>query len=170
MDKLGKNKLVLILGLILAVFLGVYTVNQYQVQKALSQRQDMIHQRGSLVMPFDLNETTHVFSTMDEGGTMQVKAKDPGNVDQIELIRVHLKEEVNNFNNADFSDPKTLHGANMPGLDVLSQAQGKYTTEYSELADGAQLTFMTSDPEVMNAIHIWFMAQMTDHGTDAMGM
>jgi hypothetical protein len=101
---------------------------------------------------------------------MQVRVKNPQDQEQINLIRAHLKQEQENFVNADFSDPKTLHGENMPGLSVLSQSQGQFTSEYQDLEDGAQLTFKTQKPEIINALHMWFMAQMTDHGSDAMAM
>jgi len=166
----SKKKTIFILSFVLLFSIVGFAFKQFTDSSKLAQRQELIHERGSLVMPFDLSQTTHYFSSTVDGGYMQVKAKNPNDQKQIELIRSHLKQEQENFSKADFSDPKTLHGENMPGLAVLSQSKGKYTTEYLDLEDGTQLTFKTNDSEVMDAIHMWFMAQMTDHGSDATSM
>jgi len=56
---------------------------------------------------------------------------------------------------------------NMPGLEELSGAEGKFSVKYKKLSDGAKLTFDAKDPSVINAIHVWFDAQLRDHGNDA---
>ena len=96
-----------------------------------------------------------------------IKAKDPEDTTQISLIRDHLMKEEKLFSQANFKDPQTLHGANMPGLDILSKSKGKFETRYNELIDGAKITFSSTDPNVINAIHSWFDAQLRDHGSDA---
>ena len=56
----------------------------------------------------------------------------------------------------------------MPGLSVLERAQGKFTVEYSDLSDGGQIVYTTGESDVLEAFHLWFMAQLQDHGSDAM--
>ena len=155
---------------IIAIFIlaGIFAIGNYYHQKdALTERQEIIHQRGSLVMPFDLDKTTHSFTTTDEGGIQEVRAKNPNDQEQIAFIREHINVEAERFSQGDFGDPKTLHGESMPGLNILSESQGMYTVAYEKLSDGARLTYKTNDPEIANAFHLWFMAQMTDHGEDA---
>src|SRR3989338_2351658 len=120
----SKKKTIFILSFVLLFSIVGFAFKQFTDSSKLAQRQQMIHERGSLVMPFDLSQTTHYFNFTDDGGFMQVNAKDPNNQNQIELIRSHLKQEQENFKNADFSDHKTLHGEKMPGLAVLSKSQG----------------------------------------------
>ena len=96
-----------------------------------------------------------------------IKTKDKKDTVQAALIRSHLKKECKLFLNADFRDPKTLHGMNMPGLKILSGSKGKFDVKYKKLSDGAQLTFASKDSVVVNAIHVWFDAQLRDHGSDA---
>ena len=143
---------------------------QNQKTQTLKERQQYIHQRGAMVMPFDLNKTVHMFQKTPTGGELTVKVRDPKDADQIQLIRSHLRKEFILFDNADFSDPKTLHGADMPGLALLSKAKGQFSVRYNDLPDGAQLIFTAADPDIIDAIHMWFMAQMRDHGPDAMPM
>jgi hypothetical protein len=35
------------------------------------------------------------------------------------------------------------------------------------LPDGAELTYRSDAPEVVDALHDWFAAQLADHGDDA---
>lgn len=145
--------------------LSFYWYNQHN----LVARQAYIHTRGTMVMPFDLSKTTHSFRQTAEGGIQQITVKDPRDKDQIALIQTHLKKEADLFAQGNFSDPSTLHGGNMPGLSVLEQSKGKIQVAYTDLPDGAQLTYITDDPKIIDAVHMWFMAQLQDHGQDATG-
>jgi hypothetical protein len=146
--------------------LGQRWWDEYQVR----QRQMEIHAKGSEVMPFDLSKTTHVFEETEEGGLQQVRAKDPQDSEQIGLIQAHLREEAERFRRGDFGDPSSLHGEEMPGLLLLQESAGKLEVEYEDLADGGQIVYLTDDAEVLNAIHLWFMGQLQDHGEDAREM
>jgi len=133
-------------------------------------RQEMIHEQGSSVMPFDLNQTTHIFKKTDSGGIQQVVVKDrTADAGQIPVIRMHLQMEASYFQQGNFSDPMALHGDSMPGVEELAHAAGKIKITYSDLENGAQITYETEDAAVVKAIHQWFDAQVSDHGADAIG-
>lgn len=140
-----------------------------QTAKAASEdRLDEVAQRGSHVMPFSLEQTTHVFSKTDKGGVQQVIVKDKANAQQINLIREHLAKISAEFKQGDFSNPAKIHGNNMPGLDELRKAkQGQIKIVYKELADGAEITYSTDYPNLINALHQWFDAQLSDHARHA---
>ena len=118
-------------------------------------------------MPFDMNKVTHYFIKNDQGGVLIIKTKNKKDTAQAALIQSHLKKECKLFSNADFGDPKTLYGMNMPGLKILSGSKGKFKVKYKNLSDGGQLTFNSKNSEIINAIHKWFDAQLKDHGSDA---
>jgi hypothetical protein len=86
---------------------------------------------------------------------------------QIKLIRQHLRHEAEKFQQGDYSDPARLHGATMPGLKALKANAAQIKVMYAELPDGAQITFETGDVHALTAIHRWFGAQLSEHGTDA---
>jgi hypothetical protein len=132
-------------------------------------RQAEVAARGARVMPFDLEQTMHVFQSLDDGGLQTVRAKDPANREQIALIQTHLQEEASKFQRGDFSDPATIHGEAMPGLAELRAGAGQIEIEYLPLPDGAQIRYRTKDPALVMAIHHWFMAQRADHGSHATG-
>ncbi len=132
-----------------------------------TQRQQEVARRGAQVMPFDLEQTIHLFQPLNDGGAQRVTAKDPKNEEQIRLIRTHLKDEANRFSRGDFSDPMKIHGADMPGIAELSRGAARIGVRYTELSDGAEIRYTTKDPALIDAIHRWFQAQLHDHGPHA---
>jgi hypothetical protein len=55
----------------------------------------------------------------------------------------------------------------MPGLSELSKGYQRITTGYAELPNGARITYTTDDPALVTALHSWFDAQVSDHGSHA---
>jgi len=162
------NHKVTIAGVVIIAIVGItYYVVHVREQQQLEERQAYIHNRGAEVMPFDLGETQHTFTETKTGGIQQVRVTDPNNTPQIDLVRMHIHMEADAFSAGNFGDPATLHGADMPGLSVLQQSAGMFTVTYTDLPDGAQLTYTSDDPEVQDALHMWFQAQRSDHGDDA---
>jgi hypothetical protein len=129
--------------------------------------QEHVHHMSHEVMPFDMAKTLHVFKMTEEGGIERVIARDAGDAGQIGLIQHHLMHEADRFQQGDYSDPKKLHGADMPGLRELEAGASQVKVTYSSRADGAEIVFSTSDPHLLTAIHRWFGAQLSEHGADA---
>ncbi|MCF6203008.1 MAG: aspartate carbamoyltransferase [Methylococcaceae bacterium] len=140
------------------------------VEKATSDRLDEVERIGKHVMPFDLNQTLHVFSKTEKGGVQQVISKLPSDTNQITLIRDHLKEIATKFKKGDFTGPTKVHGKNMPGLNELKNAEpGLIDIQYRELTNGAEITYSTKNQTLISAIHQWFDAQLSDHARHATG-
>jgi hypothetical protein len=118
-------------------------------------------------MPFDLERTTHVFEPQDYGGVQTVIADDPADRDQIRLVREHLKAEADAFARGDFGDPANIHGDEMPGLRKLEENYAAIEVTFELTADGARISYRSTDPEVVEALHDWFEAQVNDHGSHA---
>lgn len=131
-------------------------------------REALVEQRGRKIMPFDLEQTLHIFSKTDQGGLQQVITKNADNKQQIALIRAHLSKIAKQFNQGNFSAPAAIHGNNMPGLAVLKKAKpGELHVDYHELEKGAEISYSSSDAEIISAIRQWFDAQLSDHGRHA---
>lgn len=140
----------------------------HAAEKTDEKRLNEIAERGSYVMPFDLEKTTHIFTQTSSGGIQQVIAKNKSDTEQINLIRVHLSEISNEFKRGNFSNPEKIHGKDMPGLAELKAAQsGQIKFEYEELPDGAQITYSTESEKLKRVIHQWFDAQFSDHACHA---
>lgn len=140
----------------------------HAAEPANEKRLDEVAERGTHVMPFDLEKTTHVFNKTDDGGIQQVIAKDASDSEQIHLIREHLLEISTDFKQGDFSKPAQIHGDDMPGLAELTSAKaGQIKIEYQQLPDGAQINYTIESPTLLQAIHRWFDAQLSDHARHA---
>jgi hypothetical protein len=121
------------------------------------------------VMPFSMNDTMHMFHPSANGGTMEVVVRDD-NAHQIALVRQHLNREAAAFARGNYSDPADIHGRTMPGLRELSSGASRIRVQYAQTNSGARISFTTSDPALVSALHRWFRAQVSDHGRDAMMM
>ena len=131
-------------------------------------KQESVHHMAHMVMPFAIDETTHLFRMTDSGGVERVIVKDASAKDQVALIQRHLEHEAQAFQRGDYSDPASLHGAAMPGLKDLQAGAAKIGISYSALPNGAEITFKTTDIHLLTAIHRWFGAQLSEHGADAL--
>ena len=150
-------------------FLSTVPAFAQHIHETHGQRQTDVAKRGADVMPFDVAATTHVFTKTNTGGVLRVVAKRKGNVAQTKLVRVHLRDVQQAFRKGDFSSPSHIHGDDMPCLAELKAAKpGQLAIIYREVTDGAELTYKTKDPHLVEALHRWFDAQLSDHGADAM--
>lgn len=141
---------------------------KHMAAMANAQRQAEVSRLGKDVMPFSLAATTHIFTKNAEGGVQQVVARKAADVAQVKLVRQHLRDIRAQFLKGDFSGPGHIHGQNMPGLVELKAAKpGQITIAYKEVNAGAELTYKTSAPDLVMALHKWFDAQLADHGADA---
>jgi len=144
------------------------SMSVHALESADEKRFDEVAERGTHVMPFDLEKTVHVFSKTPEGGIQQVIASDKSDSEQIQLVRAHLSEISAEFSKGDYSRPTHIHGQDMPGLDVLKAARpGQVKVEYLELPDGAQIHYSSQSSQLIDAIHQWFDAQLSDHARHA---
>jgi len=130
-------------------------------------RQAVVAERGTEVMPFDLEKTTHVFEAAPHGGIQRVVADDPGDAEQIELIRGHLAKEARAFAQGDFGDPAQIHGHDMPGLEALRRGYERIDVRYTPIEAGGRIRYTTASPRLVEALHAWFEAQRMDHGSHA---
>jgi hypothetical protein len=133
----------------------------------LADRQADVARRGAEVMPFDLEATTHRFETTETGLVQTVTADDHRDREQIALIREHLEEEASRFAGGDLDDPATIHGHDMPGLAELRDGAANVDIQFETREDGARLIYTTNDPDLIEALHRWGDAQVSDHGDHA---
>ncbi|MFZ2403502.1 MAG: aspartate carbamoyltransferase [Methylobacter sp.] len=157
-----------LISLFAAALLGLALPQSAFAQAASPERLNEVTQRGMHVMPFDLKQTQHIFNKTETGGLQQVIVRNPPNTQQVELIRQHLSKIAQEFTRGDFSNPAKIHGEGMPGLAELRKAEpGQLHVDYKELENGADITYSSTEPGLIDAIHRWFDAQLADHGPDA---
>jgi hypothetical protein len=156
------------LGLLVFTAVSLASASTGALAAPDKSRQETVAERGPDVMPFDLQSTTHIFTRTKSGGIQQVVVKNSRDAAQIRLIRTHLQEIAAQFSKGDFSGPTHIHGADMPGLAELKKAKpSEIKVQYQEMKDGAKIVYTTNQPRLVNALHQWFDAQVSDHGHDA---
>jgi len=133
-----------------------------------SPRQQEVAEKGAMVMPFNGQNSKHVFQKMSDGGLQQVIAKDASDKELVGAIRGHLSMEADRFKKGDYSDPMKIHGMDMPGVQYLSSIKpGQIVIAYRDLPNGGEIRYTGKDTATVTAIHKWFDAQLSDHGSDA---
>ena len=143
--------------------LGLCSANSFAVETT----QEHVHSMAHHVMPFDVSKTLHIFKVTESGSVQTVVSKDAGATDQIRPIQMHLQHEAANFQRGDYSDPAMLHGAEMAGLKELQAGASHIKVSYAPIPTGGQITFETSSLHLLTALHRWFGAQLSEHGSDA---
>ena len=134
---------------------------------ASPERLHEVEERGRHVMPFNLEKTQHVFEKTDRGGIQQVVAKEADDAEQIALIRQHFTAISKGFQQGDFSRQRRIHGNDMPGLAELTADYRHVHFDFRELPNGAEIEYSAENPVLVDAIHRYFNAQLTDHGQHA---
>ena len=132
-------------------------------------RRAEVAERGAEVMSFDLERTTHIFKKLEHGGAQTVVADDPDDDAQIAEIRHHLRAETEAFRQGRFDDPAEIHGMEMPGLAALEKGYPRVAIRYEDVSAGGRISYTTDDRDLVDAIHAWFEAQVSDHGRHARG-
>jgi hypothetical protein len=117
-------------------------------------------------MPFSMDATMHKFVPTTFGGVQTVTVQN-GDLRQVLLVRSHLHKEAQAFARGDFADPASIHGGTMPGLQAMHAGAKHIGVRYSEVPNGAAITYSTSEPALVTAVHAWFKAQVSDHGAHA---
>lgn len=151
----------------LAFLFSVVAISGHAQVPASPGRLDEVAERGRHVMPFDLEKTQHVFNKTEHGGLQQVIAKDANDGEQVELIRRHLSDISQRFRQGDFSRQRRIHGDGMPGLADLAFSYRSVHFDYRELPNGAEIEYSAEDPALVDAIHRFFNAQLSDHARHA---
>jgi hypothetical protein len=155
------------IGLAALFAVGLLTAAACGDDDDTAERQEEVAERGAEVMPFDLDATTHRFEPVTDGLVQTVWADDPVDTEQIDLIQGHLEEEAERFAAGDYGDPSTIHGEIMPGLAELEAGASEIAITYEPTPEGGRITYVTDDATLVDALHKWGEAQVTDHGSHA---
>jgi hypothetical protein len=134
---------------------------------ASTDRTAQVRQASKDVMPFSMEATQHRFRKTETGGVQTVVARD-SDVGQTKMVREHLHRIAEQFSARDFSGPAHVHGQSMPGLSEMRASKpGELEVAYAEVPDGGTVTYVAHTQPLVDAVHRWFDAQVSDHGPDA---
>jgi hypothetical protein len=124
-----------------------------------------LDRRGDEVMGFEHTRTTHHFLLKEDGGVIQVEAKEFGDATSVERIRTHLAEVARSFAASDFTMPGEIHGRVLPGVAEMTRLANAIQYRYEDLEHGGRVHITTGSPEARAAVHAFLKAQIADHRT-----
>lgn len=133
-----------------------------------SQAQDHHNQmtaRGAQAMGFDQDQTTHHFYLYEDGGAIQVTAKDSRDKVNLAAIRMHLPHIAKMFAAGDFSTPQFIHEPQVPGTEGMTRLRDRIVYAYEDLPDGGRVRITTRHARALQAVHEFLKYQITDHKT-----
>jgi hypothetical protein len=121
---------------------------------------------GKEVMGFDQDKTTHHFYLYDDGGAIDVSAKDASDKTNIDAIRAHLPHIATMFGQGHFDAPMMVHDTTaVPGVEELAKFKDKVKYVYTETATGGRVDVITTDKDAVAAVHAFMKFQIHEHGT-----
>lgn len=141
-----------------------HSTSQHAQQQTATDHAQMNH-RGAQVMGFDQEKTTHHFLLFEDGGAIDVSAKDMTNKTDLEAIRAHLPHIAMKFGQGDFAAPALVHATDVPGTKELATLKDKVSWTYAETPAGGRVDILTTDPAALSAVHAFLKYQIEDHKT-----
>jgi hypothetical protein len=124
-----------------------------------------VNQRGDHVMGFSHEKATHHFRLYDNGGAIEVEAKDKMDVSTRDQIRMHLSHIAEMFANGNLQAPMLIHDQIPPGVPTLQRLKRKITYQFADTERGGRIVITTADPDALNALHEFLRFQISDHQT-----
>lgn len=129
------------------------------------KRSEAVVKRGEHVMGFSHEATMHHFRLFNDGGEIDVRAKDPKDKASIDQIRTHLGHIAKMFAYGNFNAPMLIHDTNPPGTATMTRLNEQIRYEFSETDRGARIRLVTFSPETTDAVHAFLLFQIVDHQT-----
>jgi hypothetical protein len=126
--------------------------------------------RGAQAMGFDQERTTHHFLLYDDGGAIEVAAKEAGDHATLHAVRQHLQEIAGLFKAGDFGKPALTHAQQVPGSADMTRLKDRITYRYEETPAGGRVRIATRDAAALAAVQAFLHFQIEDHKTGDSGV
>lgn len=121
-----------------------------------------MQERGKTAMNVDQNMATHRFSSLPDGGQIELTSN-TDDTSAVNGIRRHIADIRKAFSTGDFSTPAFVHMQAVPGTSVMAAKAALIKYAVKAVARGARLRMITKDAEALAAIHEFMEFQRTEH-------
>jgi hypothetical protein len=121
-----------------------------------------VQARGAVAMGVDQFTSTHLFTPLRDGGTIELQ-RDTVDSAGVEKIRRHMRTIAEAFGQGDFSLPGMVHAQEVPGTAVMRARRAVIRYEAQDLPRGALVRLTTADATALRAIHDFLAFQRSDH-------
>ena len=134
-------------------------------QHLAQMKDDELKRRGALAMGFDQDKTSHHFLLAADGGSIDVRVNDAADEQNLNAIRVHLKEIAAEFSRGVFDKPFATHNEAPPGVSTMRKRRTRITFQFEETASGGRVRISTRDAQAKAAVHAFLRYQIREHTT-----
>jgi hypothetical protein len=134
-------------------------------EEHLAQKEADLKARGAAAMGFDQDAAAHRFLITEQGGAIEVVAKNASDAVTREAIRTHLKTIAREFADGVFSKPVATHGETPDGVADMRRLNGSIRYRYSDRPGGGRVDVIASRTEAIAAVHAFLRYQIREHGT-----
>jgi hypothetical protein len=117
------------------------------------------------VMGFEQDKTFHHFILHQDGGSIEVHARDFEDSKSIQQIRTHLQEVSKEFKEGEFTKPRMIHSKLPPGSEDMKTLRSDISYNYEDLSDGGRIKIQTQNPGALRAVHQFLKFQIEEHHT-----
>lgn len=125
---------------------------------------DMEH-HGEDIMGFSQIKTAHHFLLTEDGGVIEVTAKDPKDTVSQNQIRMHLPHIATAFASGDFTDPMEVHDQTPSGVPTMMRLKAQIQYKYVETNTGGRVLIHSDNSKAIEAIHDFLRFQIREHHT-----
>jgi hypothetical protein len=130
-----------------------------------AMQHDAMNKRGDKGMGFSQEKTSHHFRILDDGGAIEVTAKNAKDAESIGEIRMHLRHIASAFAEGNFSIPMFVHDEKPAGVDTMKALRADIKYAFEELPDGGRVRIATGNPDAIHAVHDFLRYQAREHRT-----
>jgi hypothetical protein len=135
-----------------------------QKQQTTEEKQPQIAEPST----FDPEAAVQEFTASSTGGVQRVTARESSDAKQIGLIRETLKKAATDFAGSHSRDAPEARGQSAASLAVLLAAgPGQLRSAFVEVRGGAEIRYSSDDPQLVAALHEWFLRRTTEPRPDA---
>lgn len=118
--------------------------------------------RGAGAMGVDQDRSTHRFTSLPDGGRIELTVNENDRV-ATAAIRRHFADIEKAFSEGDFTTPLLVHAQEVPGAAQMKARAGAITYRMRDVPRGAELRIISRDKAAVAAIHRFLLFQRTEH-------
>jgi hypothetical protein len=127
-----------------------------------------VQHRGNAAMGVDQYTSTHVFSSLPDGGRIELQRDTVDSVGRATIL-AHMNEIAAAFRAGDFSVPGFVHAQDVPGTAGMAARRDQISYVVESLPRGGALRLTTDDSSAVRSIHAFLAFQRRDHHAHGAG-
>lgn len=127
-----------------------------------------VQHRGNVAMGVDQYTSTHVFSSLPDGGRIELQRDTVDSAGRATIL-AHMAAIAAAFRAGDFRVPGFVHAQDVPGTAGMAARRERISYVVESLPRGGALRLRTDDSSAVRAVHEFLAFQRRDHHAHGAG-